>query len=166
MKAYAKNHKCLIRIILPEITLLRLKSDFQLILSHWWLMVSLESCQTASLYLLVLGDISSSICLHIVSDYVQSCNPLNPDRQETADLYSSGLPHNVTAWRESRSEWARMCVWDTCPGMYIPGNICFLFMAADVSTHPALQKLISLFMREMSSKRRQMKIWYCYLSWP
>lgn len=74
------------------------------------IMRELPNC--SSLYVSVLGDISSSVCSHIVSDYLQSCNPLNPDRQERADLYSSGPPHNVTAWRERRSECARMCVRD------------------------------------------------------
>lgn len=83
-----------------------------------------------------------------------------------ADLYSSGSPHNVTGRTERRSEWARicerMCVRDIYLRVYVRVQVCTSLYVCVLGglplLHtPTLPKLISLFMREASSKRRQMK---------
>lgn len=119
------------------------------------LMRELPNCSSS--YLLVLCDISSSICSHIVSGYLLSCNPLNPDRQEKADLYSSGPPNNVTVWKERKSEWTKnmwaylwlgyispsTCAFWVCTSLPVCAGLLLLHILSTTQT-----KLLSLFMRE------------------
>lgn len=128
--------------------------------------VTRELPNCSSQYLSVLCDISSSICSNIVSDYLLSCNPLNPETDRRgADLYSSRSPHNVTGRKERRSEWARICehicARDIYLRVYVRVQVCtslYVWGSLPPLLHtPTLPKLISLFMREASSKRRQMK---------
>lgn len=136
--------------------------------SLWWLMVSWESCPTVHPRICWSFVISLPFVRTLFLVIYPSCNPLNPDRQERADLYSSGPTHNLTVWKERRSEreWIRkyMCVRDIYLRVHVHVQVCatlWIFVCVGrlyVSfTHPELPKLISLFMREASGKRRQMK---------
>ncbi len=106
--------------------------------------------------------ISSSICLHIVSGYLPICNLLNPDRQERADLYSSGPCGRRSEWARIRECMCVRCIYSSeymCMSRCVhPCEYLYVCGAAHLSsTQPALPELISLFMREASGKRRQMK---------
>lgn len=163
VRLYSKNHKCLIRIMILESSCpcgwSKISSTSS---SHRWLMVSWKSCPIP-VSVGSVADISSSICSHIVSGYSPSCNPLNPGRQERADLYSSGPCGRKGG--VSGQEYISVFVFRIYISVYMCMSRCvhpcenlYVWWAAYFSfTHWALPKLISLFMREESGKRRQMK---------
>lgn len=115
---HAKTHsnKSLIRIIIPEIHCFSfLPNGWSRIFSTsslWWLILSWDLPNCSSPYLLVFCFISSSIYLRVVSGYLPSCNPLNPDRQVRANLYSSGPQSNMTDWKERKECMRKNSVYE------------------------------------------------------